>query len=195
MGSPVCGTDDFCGGGVSRPHVDETTIGKSFLGLLGKADKRTDELFNLMAPLLKTASGQAGDILSGSAGPMTPAIQTATTGAMSNLSNTLTQTKENLDRMGITGTDAAKIMTDTERQGGQQVASIPAQFTTPILQQIFQALAGTPALAVGSQGAALSSAGGVTSAQIQPIKGDTFADYMNAVANNVNAFSGGGGMS
>ena len=189
----VCGgTDDFCGGGVSRPAVDDTRVGQDFLDLLGKADKRTQELYNLMSPLLRTASGQAGDILAGGSGAFTPAIQSAMGQAQGTLSNALSNTSEQLSRMGITGTSAASILSDAERQGGQQIAGIPSQFTTPVLQGIFQALTGTPGLAVQGQTGALGAAGGVTGAQIQPVPGRGLDQYWQQATNMWNSMSSSG---
>lgn len=176
-GCHICGTDDFCGGGVSRPSVESTQVGQQFLDLLGKADTRTQQLFDLMQPLLGTAQGQASDILSGEAGPFAPAIQASMGQAQGALSQGLTQQQEQWNRMGITGTDFARLTADQERQGGQQIAQIPGQFTQPILQAIFQALTGTPGLAVQGQQGALSGAGGVAGAAIQPIRGANASAY------------------
>src|SRR5437773_1802318 len=162
----ACGTDDFCGGGVSRPQVEDTQIGQRYLDLLGRADTRSQQLFDLMQPLMQTAQGQGADILAGGAGPFAPAIQAAMGQAQGEASQGLSSQQEQWSRMGITGTDYAQMSANQERQAGQQIAAIPGQYTTPILQMMFQALTGAPGLAIQGQGQGLSSAGGVTSAQI-----------------------------
>lgn len=178
----ACGSDSFCGGGVSRPDAVDTGIGKQFVDLLGKSDKRTQEIFNMIQPLLTTASGQASDVLQGGVGPMAPAVQAATGSAQQALSQSMMQNREDWNRQGITGTDYARLNADQLRQGGQQISGIPSQFTQPLLTQIFAALTGSQAQAVQSQQGGLSTAGGVTSAQIQPIKGSTIASYAPQVA-------------
>lgn len=178
----ACGTDDFCGGGISRPDPSESTVGKQFIDILGKADARTQQLFDLMQPLLGTAQGQANDMLSGQVGPFAPAIQAAMGQAQGALAQGLSQNQEQWNRQGITGTDYARLTSDFERQGGQQIAGIPSQFTQPILQAIFQSLTGATGLAMQGQAGALSSAGSVTGAGIQPIKGATVASYAPQVA-------------
>jgi len=62
-GLHICGTDDFCGGGVSRPSAEDTVAGQQFFDLLKKGDTRTQQLFDLMQTLLGTAAGQAGNIM------------------------------------------------------------------------------------------------------------------------------------
>src|SRR6266699_2096907 len=178
----ACGTDDFCGGGVSRPDVADTTIGKDYLALLGKGDVRTQQLFDLMMPLLSSAGGQMGDILAGGSGPFAPAIQAAMGQAQGEASQGLASQQEQWSRMGITGTDYAQMSANQERQAGQQIAGIPGQYTTPMLTMMFQALTGAPGLAIQGQGQGLSSAGGVTSAQIQPIKGANASAFMPQIA-------------
>lgn len=174
----ACGTDDFCGGGVSRPQAEDTAVGQAFIDLLGKADTRTQQLFNLMQPLLGTAQGQASDILSGMSGPFTPAIQAAMGQSQGALNTSMTQNREDWNRMGITGTDFASLEANQLREGGQQIAGIPSQFTQPILQMIFQSLTGAPGLAIQGQTGALGAAGGVTGAQIQPIRGANLSNYL-----------------
>ena len=185
--------------GVDRPQTEDTVIGRQFIDLLGKADARTQQMFEMIQPLLSTAQGQASDVLAGGAGPLTPAIQSALGGASQQLSQSTARSEEDWNRMGITGTDYARLSADTARQGGQQLAGIPSTFTGPLLAQIFAALTGTQAQAVQAQGQALGAGAGVTSSAIQPIRGRTvleeISDLMNAVANNASAFSGGRGAS
>jgi len=174
----ACGTDDFCGGGVSRPSAQDTAIGQQFMSLLNRGDVRTQQLFDLMQPLLGTAQGQASDVLAGLSGPFTPAIQSAMGQAQGEASASLQSTRDQLNQMGITGTDYANILANQQRQAGQQIATIPSTFTQPVLTSIFQALTGTPGIAMQGQGGLLSSAGGVTSAQIQPIRGANASAFM-----------------
>ena len=162
----------FGGGGIDRPIVEETDMGKQFLDLLGKGDARTQQLFDMIQPLLGQAGGQAGDILSGGVGPYAPAIQAAIGSAGQQLSQSTARSEEDWNRMGITGTDYARLSADTARAGGQQIAGIAPAITGPILSQIFAALTGTQAQAVQAQGQALGAGAGVTGAAIQPIKGE-----------------------
>lgn len=178
----ACGSDSFCGGGVSRPDATDTGIGKQFIDLLGKSDNRTQQIFDMIQPLLGTAGGQASDVLSGLAGPFAPAIQSAMGGSRQALSQSLAQNQDQWNRAGITGTDYARLTADQTRQGEQQIAGIPSQFTQPLLSQIFGALTGSQANAIQSQGQGLSTAGGITSAQITPVRGATIASYAPQVA-------------
>lgn len=178
----ACTSDSFCGGGISRPEATETGIGKQFIDLLGKADKRTQEIFNMIQPLLGTAGGQAADVLAGGPGAFTPAIQSAIGSAGQQFSQTTEQLEQQLNRTGITGTDYARLIADNARAGGQQIAGIPSTFTMPLLQQIYAALTGSQVQAVQSQGQGLSTSAGVTGAQITPIRGATVASYAPQVA-------------
>lgn len=167
-------TDDAClgGGNINRPSVEGTQIGQQFIELLSKGDVRTQQMFDMIQPLMGQAGGQAADILAGGPGPYTPAIQSAIGGAGQQLSQSTARSQEDWDRMGITGTDFARLSADTERAGGQQIAGIAPAMTAPILSQIFAALTGAQAQAVQSQGQGLGAAAGVTGTAIQPIKGD-----------------------
>ena len=173
--------------GVDRPLAEDTKVGQEYLKLLGKADTRTQEMFDLITPLLGTAKGQASDILAGEAGPYTPAIQGAMGSSRQALSQSNAANSEDWSRMGITGTDYAQLMANQTRQGEQKIAEIPGQYTTPVLNAIYAALTGTQATATTSQGQALSTAAGVTSTATSPITGRTLvqeiADMMNASAN------------
>ena len=162
------------GGNIDRPDVGDTQIGTQLLDLLGKADTRTQSMFDMIQPLMGQAGGQAADILAGGPGPYTPAIQSAIGSAGSQLSESTDQSEQQWNRMGITGTDYAKLSADNARTGGQQIAAIPSAMTSPILGQIFSALTGSQAQAVQSQGQGLGAAAGVTGSAIQPIKGDPF---------------------
>lgn len=180
----MCGTDSFCGGGVSRPSAEDTTVGQAWLDLLGKADTRTQQMYDLIEPLLGTAQGQASDILSGLTGPYTPAIQAAVGGSRQALSQANMLNSEEWNRMGITGTDYAQLMANQTRQGEQKIAAIPGDYTTKVLDAIFSALTGTQTTATSSQTGALSSAGGVTSTATTPITGKTVASYAPQVMGN-----------
>ncbi len=171
----ACGpVGETCGGGgnVDRPSSEGTDIGKQFLDLLGKGDARTQQMFYMIQSLPGQAGAQASDILAGGPGPYTPAIQTAIGSAGQQFSQSTDQAEQGWNRMGITGTDYARLSSDNARTGGQQIAGIPSAMTGPVLQQIFAALTGSQAQAVQSQGQGLSTAAGVTGAAIQPIKGD-----------------------
>lgn len=161
--------------GVDRPQTEDTVIGRQFIELLGKADRRTQQMFDMIQPLLGTAQGQAGDVLAGGSGPFTPAIQSAIGSTGQQLSQSTDRAIEEWNRMGITGTDFARLSADAERAGGQQLAGIPSTFTGPLLAQIFAALTGTQVQAVQAQGQGLGAAAGVTGAAIQPITGRTTA--------------------
>jgi hypothetical protein len=170
--------------GVDRPAVEDTKIGKQYLELLGKADKRTQQMYDLIEPLLGTAKGQASDILAGLSGPYTPAIQAAMGSSRQALSQSNALNSEDWNRMGITGTDYASLMANQTRQGEQKIAEIPGSYTTPVLNAIFAALTGTQATATTSQGNALNSAAGVTSSAISPITGKTaLQDFTEAFRN------------
>ena len=171
--------------GVDRPAVEDTAIGTQYLELLGKADKRTQEMFDLIEPLLGTAKGQASDILSGLSVPYTPAIQAAMGSSRQALSQSNALNSEDWNRMGITGTDYASLMANQTRQGEQKIAEIPGSYTTPVLNAIFAALTGTQATATTSQGNTLASAGGVTSSAISPITGRTVAQDVGDWISNI----------
>lgn len=177
--------------GVDRPDVEDSVVGQKFVDLLGKADTRTQQLFDMIQPLLGTAQGQASDIISGEAGPFIPAIQSAVASGQGNLAQSMAQTQEQMNRMGITGTDFARLSADQLRQGGQQIAGIPSQFTQPILNAIFQSLTGTQGQAVASQGQGLAAAGGVTQSAIQPITGRTTAQEVAGVLQGIGSIVGG----
>ena len=177
--------------GVDRPAVEDTEIGKQYLDLLGKADTRTQQMYDLIEPLLGTAKGQASDILAGLTGPYTPAIQAAMGSSRQALSQANALNSEDWNRMGITGTDYASLMANQTRQGEQKIAEIPGSYTTPVLNAIFAALTGTQATATTSQGNALSSAAGVTSSAISPITGRTTSQDIAGILSGLGSLAGG----
>lgn len=179
----ACGSDDFCGGGVSRPGVEDSTVGQQFIDILGKADTRTQELFNMIQPLLAQAGGGVQELLTtGGIGTQIPAIQAAIGSSRSALNASTRQAQEQSSRAGITGTDYARLVADQTRQGEQQIAGIAPGYAQQVFQALVQALTGTQGQAVQSQQGALSAAGGVTQAGIQPIRGATIASYAPQVA-------------
>lgn len=124
------GSSGKSGGTSGGPDVGE------FLKTL---NERQDQLFNIVKPSLEGASKGVEDILNtGGSDSQIPAIQAALASSRSAGSTSLRQLEEQSDRAGITGPDRTRLSTDLIRQSDQQAASIPFQFSAPILSQIYQ---------------------------------------------------------
>lgn len=125
------------------------------------------ELFALSKPLLQQGAGQVQELLStGGIGATIPSIQQALQASLAAGSQAQRGAEEYLTRQGITGTDAATILTGLSRQSAAEASAIPTSMTMPVLASLYQALFGVPQIAIGGMGQSAAVHGGVRQAEI-----------------------------
>lgn len=120
-----------------------------------------EEKFDLGFPLMEMGADNANDILAGGVGNYGPVIQNQLETARSTQSEGLVDTREDLVRAGITGTEFNTQMTDARLGAEQEVAGVPNEFLRPTLEQAGQTAFGlVPEGLSGIQGAASAGAAG-----------------------------------